>query len=249
MTHSAFVADEVCELINNSGKEPFFCIAGFYAPHAPVNPPNRFVDMYDASQMPLPTRNSDENFENTSDEQWREIKAFYYALVSHIDDQIGKILKKLEESGKKNDTIVVFTSDHGEYLGDHGRVQKGGPEDSSSKIPLIISYPEKIKPGEYSQIVEGVDIVPTILDYCGIQTPDFMQGRSLRPLLEDKEYKERTSAFMEIKLPFESSYKAIRTQAFMMCLPFAPPPSTRQQRAADRDNAVPATGSQLEALV
>lgn len=214
LTHSAFVAEEVSDFIENSMDEPFFCVAGFYAPHCPLNPPERFVKMYDESQMPLPLRNEGDNYLETSDDEWRKIKAYYYALVSHVDEQVGKILDSLERSGKSENTLVIFTSDHGEYLGDYGRVQKGGPEDSSSRVPFIISGPN-IKNASYNEICEAVDIVPTILDYCGVQIPPFMQGKTLKPLLENKEFKPRKSAFIQLKFPFGISYKAIRTREFL----------------------------------
>ncbi len=214
-THSAFVADETCGYIKAHKDDPFFCIAGFYAPHTPVNPPKRFVDMYDQKSMPLPERNSGENFEDVSDEQWRKTKAYYYALVSHVDDQIGRILKTLDESGLRDNTIIIFTSDHGEYLGDHGRIQKGGPEDASARTPLIISYSDSLKNQKISGIVEAVDIAPTVLDLCGVQVPPYMQGKSLRPLLEGKECELRTSAFIEHRFPFGDAYKAVRTREYL----------------------------------
>jgi arylsulfatase len=216
LTHTSFVAEETCNFIKNQDTEPFFCIAGFYAPHTPLNPPRRFVEMYDEEDMPLPIRNNGENFEDTSDRQWQKVKTYYYALISHIDDQVGKIIQILEKTEKLEDTLIIFTSDHGEYLGDHGRIQKCGPEDSSAKVPLIISYPGKVKKTQrYQEITEGVDIAPTVLDYCGIQKPVYMQGQSLKPLMENKDFTKKESAFIELKVPYTYAYKAIRTKDFL----------------------------------
>ncbi len=212
LTHSAFVAEETVSFLARHQHEPFFCIAGFYAPHAPLNPPQRFVDLYDVDAMPLPHRNEDENLDDTSDAQWRKTVAYYYALVSHVDDQVGRILQALDRLGLRDNTIVVFTSDHGEYLGDHGRIGKSGPEDCSARVPLIVSYPQAFEPcGIRHELMEAVDIAPTLLDWCGVQAPPFLQGRSFRSLLEGGGYTPRASAFVEFRVPFGYGYKAVRT--------------------------------------
>lgn len=214
LTHTAFVGDETATFIENSGNEPFFCIAGFYAPHCPLNPPERFVDMYNEADMPLPVRNEGDNFNDHSDSHWQKVKAYYYAMISQVDEEVGRILSALEESGKLDDTLIIFTSDHGEYLGDYGRVQKGGPEDSSSHVPLLFKG-QGIGNGKYGEMTEAIDIAPTILDYCGVQVPPFMQGQSLMPLFKGQEFKARNSALIELKHPFESAYKAVRTEEFL----------------------------------
>lgn len=120
---------------------------------------------------------------DVSKKQWKKVIAYYLALVSHVDDCVGKILDKLDELGLSEDTLVIFTSDHGEYLGDHGRIQKGWPgHDCVIRVPLIMRYPRKIKQEQViTNLVEAVDISPTILDYCRIQIPNTFQGKSLRP--------------------------------------------------------------------
>jgi arylsulfatase A-like enzyme len=172
-----------------------------------------------------------------SDDHWRKVKAYYYALISHVDDQIGRILRYLDDSGLRDNTLIVFTSDHGEHLGDHGLVQKGPPGlESCAHVPLIVVPPTahattdranattdranangaNAAPGRvYAEIIEAVDIAPTILDYCGVQSPPFFQGRSFRPLLQsDGDYEPRTSAYIEFKDPLRSSWKTVRTAAY-----------------------------------
>jgi len=219
LTHSAFVADETIEFLRRRRDETFFAIAGFYAPHAPLNPPQRLVDMYDPATLPLPEMNEGENRLGLSDDQWRNVKAYYYALVTHVDDQVGRILAALEELGLVDDTIVVFTSDHGEHLGDHGCVQKGAPGlDSCVHVPLIVRYPAAIAPGRRAdELIEAVDIAPTLMDLCGVQTPPIFQGRSFATLLEGESYDERESVFIEHRDPFKSSWKTVRTHAFKYC--------------------------------
>ena len=216
LTHTAFVADQTIEFLRQRQNEPFFCISGFYAPHAPLNPPRRFVEMYDPDQMTLPHRNQGENYKDTSEQQWRKVKTYYYALISHIDDQIGQIMSALGQFGLREKTLVIFTSDHGENLGDHGLVGKGQPYDSSARVPLIVSHPTGFGGGQhYSEIIEAVDIVPSILDWCGIQIPPYMQGRSFRSLIEGRPYSARESAFIELRNPFAHSYKAIRSHDYL----------------------------------
>jgi len=220
LTHTAFVAEECISFIEQHRGGPFFVIGGFYAPHTPLNPPKRFVDMYDIDSLPLPHMNPGENRLGLSKAAWRRVKAYYYALVSHVDDQVGRILDALARQGRADDTLVLFTSDHGEHLGDHGRIQKGAPGyDSCSHVPLLMCYAGGFAGGQrHSGLVECVDIVPTILDYCGIQTPPQMQGRSLRPLLDGKGYEERQSVFIEHRFPFGASWKTVRTDHYKLCV-------------------------------
>ena len=116
----------------------------FFAPHPPLNPPQRFLDLYDPSTLPLPIMNEGEEKQlNISPAEWQRIKAYYYALVSHMDDQIGRLIKALQDLHLIDNTIIIFTSDHGDHLGDHGLFAKGLPGyDSCTHVPLIISYPD-----------------------------------------------------------------------------------------------------------
>jgi arylsulfatase A-like enzyme len=220
LTHSAFVADETIDFIRGHAGGPFFAIAGFFAPHAPVNPPNRFVDMYDASELPLPIMNEGEGDLGLSDAEWRTVKAYYYALVSHVDDQVGRILATIDELGLRDDTIVVFTSDHGEHLGDHGFVHKGPPGyDSCAHVPLLVSWPGVIPGGQRkAELIELVDLAPTLVDLCGVQTPPAFQGRSFTGLVRGDEYEGRSSAFLEFRVPFGVSWKTVRTHDLKYCL-------------------------------
>ena len=232
LSHSAFVADETKTFIeqhqeqHQSGK-PWFAIAGFYAPHCPFNAPQRFVEMYEQAKMPLPKFDLDglphpwdSALRELPDEQWQKIKLYYYALISHVDDCVGQILDALEASGQMEDTLIIFTSDHGEHLGDHGITSKGPPGlDSCTRVPLLVRYPHKVKVGkQYDDLVESVDITSTIVDYCGIQVPPQFQGRSFRALIEGKDFQARSSTFTELKNPFRYSWKAIRTQQYKYCV-------------------------------
>ncbi|MBY5944708.1 sulfatase [Photobacterium rosenbergii] len=191
LTHSGFVTELTKDFFerHQNDNNPFFCIAGYYAPHAPVNPPRRFLDLYKAEDMPVPVIGNEEQvmekLKGISNEEWQEIRRYYMALVSHVDDCVGQLTDKLKETGQYDDTIIVFVSDHGEYIGDHGRVQKGMPgEDVITNVPFIIHYPKKLKAQSFSQLVESVDWLPTMLDLAGIPVPREIQGQSLLPLME-----------------------------------------------------------------
>ncbi|MFK7818379.1 MAG: sulfatase, partial [Planctomycetaceae bacterium] len=115
----------------------------------------------------------------------REVTAAYYAMCELIDDQVGRIMQTLEETDQRENTIVVFMSDHGEMLGDHGIYFKG-PHfyDEAIRVPLIVSWPSRFQSGlKASGLTELVDLVPTFLEACDLPIPNRVQGRSLMPIL------------------------------------------------------------------
>ena len=125
----------------------------------------------------------------------QEIKEAYFATTTFVDAQIGRILKKLKQTGLDKNTIVVFTSDHGYHLGEHGHWQKQTLFDNSTRVPLIFSGPgiENNVRIENSP-VELIDIYPTLMDLTGIESPDHVVGKSLKPIFENKNVKIRNSA-------------------------------------------------------
>lgn len=214
LTHSAFVADQSTAFIRRcAAKQPFFCIAGFYAPHCPVNPPQRFLDLYAGRDIPPPRMNPEENRLGLSHEEWLNVRRAYYALVSHVDDQIGRILACVEECGITAETVILFTSDHGEHLGDHGQVQKGAPGwDSCAHVPLLLSGPGVPEQTQLDGFVEGVDLAPALLDLAGLEVPPTVQGRSLVPLWTNPAAESRASMYMEYREPGATAFRSIRTE-------------------------------------
>jgi arylsulfatase A-like enzyme len=218
LTHSAFVAEKSVEFITRHQERPFCLISGFYAPHTPINPPERFVQWYQKASIPKPVMLEGEDQFNLSEEQWLTIKKYYYALISHVDDQVGRILSKLDELGLSDITLVFFTSDHGEHLGDHGRIQKGPPGlDSCVRVPLLMRWPAKFKPQRRFEMAELVDVSATILDCANVQVPRFFQGRSLKKLVE-QDIPWRASAFTEFRTPYGQSWKSLRTDQARLCV-------------------------------
>jgi len=207
LTHSAFVAERSIQAIQDAPEgQSWFVCAGFYAPHCPVNPPQRLLDSYDPESVPVPAwpqawieagRNPEPHSHSLA--EWKKIIAAYYALVTHVDEQVKRLLDFLEQAGLDKDTLVVFVSDHGEFLGDHGRIQKGPPgNDCIMRVPLLMRLPGRI-PGnlKIDASVELVDLAPTFLDYAGVPVPESFEGHSLKPLLEGSNHWPRRSCYQQ----------------------------------------------------
>ena len=177
--------------------EPFFLAVSFVGPHEPLDPPHPYDKMYDHAQMPtghsregeldvLPKQAlrrvidmGIEHLDLTSvpEDKKREMAAYYYGKCTMIDDWVGRLIESLKASGKYDDTIILFTTDHGEYLADHNIYYKAYfPCDSDCRIPLIIKAPQ-VAPGTVADCLSGnVDIMPTLLELAGIPVPDTCQG-------------------------------------------------------------------------
>ena len=139
----------------------------------------------------------------------RSARHGYYAMISELDHHIGRILDNLEKLSLTENTIVVFTSDHGEWLGEHLRYGKGYlGHDCVSRVPLIIRYPRKIAKGKnVTQIVEGIDVVPSLLDYSGIPIPQHLQGPPLTKVIQNDDNKQNSIALTEME-----GWKTIRIE-------------------------------------
>lgn len=198
LTHTAFVADQTMAFIDREAAGPWCCIAGFYSPHSPWVAPQRFLDLYDPEHLTLITgitgasdagaddKSRDSLERATGEPEIRAAHHGYYAMVSEVDHHVGRILDHLDATGQTDDTVVVFTSDHGEWLGEHGRYGKGYPgDDSVSRVPLVIRWPAGVETDgrRETTVVEAVDVLPTLLDCAAIQLPPHLQGESLMPLL------------------------------------------------------------------
>ena len=223
VSFSAFVSEQVCDYLERRDKSrPFFCVAGFYSPHAPWIVAQRFLDLYDPDQLSIPKfpKNIDDQrpVDGTKDElfsndQLRMARQGYYAAVSEVDHYVGKLLDKLDQLDLTRDTIVVFTSDHGEWLGEQLLYGKSYPaHDGITRVPLIVRVPGNAAGKVHSEIVEAVDILPTLLEAAGIQVPPFVQGHSLWSILSHgngSSYKPRTSALTEY-----TGWRMVRTDRY-----------------------------------
>jgi arylsulfatase A-like enzyme len=203
VTQAAFVVEQTMEFVRQHQQGPFMCIAGIYAPHSPCLAPQEFRDLYDPTKLSLPDYPPETESRRAgtiySDVELRRAKHGYYAMVSEVDHQVGRLLAYLEEVGIAEETIVIYTSDHGEWLGEHLRYGKGYPaHDCISRTPLIINWPKRIRAGcQVAQMVEALDVIPTLLEAAAIPAPPHLQWRSFLPLLEGGAYQARESALTE----------------------------------------------------
>lgn len=197
-THpTRWVADHAIDFLRRRDREqPFFLMASFVRPHPPFDAPACFFDMYRGKTLasppvgdwaaPVGARVQDSPYGIADPELLREAQTGYYACITQLDHQIGRIMEQLLLEGVLNNTYVLFLSDHGELLGDHNLYRKSLPFEGSARIPFLLSGPG-ISPGTIkNEIVELMDVMPTLLDACGIEIPDSVDGSSLLPLFHGK---------------------------------------------------------------
>ena len=209
MVHSdGKTAAKACELIAQHAKEPFFLAVGFVRPHVPFVAPKKYFDLYPWEQMMLPEKVPGDwddipkpgiNYKTSVNMQMditRQKKALagYYAAVSFMDAQVGKVLDALEKSGQADNTIIIFTSDHGYHLGEHDFWAKVSLHDESARVPLILSAPGK-KPGVSDSLVELLDLYPTTAKLCGLKVPARLQGKDISRILDDPKAKVHDTVF------------------------------------------------------
>jgi arylsulfatase A-like enzyme len=200
---TAYQVSEVMNALDRVGDKPFNITCSISHPHAPMLPTEPYYGMYKAQNMPVPASiNDDMSNSPYADANGRKnlpeyrdkdkIKYMisdYYGLITEVDDWVGKLLKKLDDNGLADNTLVIFTSDHGEMLGSHGMREKNVFYEESAHIPLIMRFPGRIKPDTVvKQPISQINLFATILDYtqAGNHKSD---GKSLRALIEgtDKE--------------------------------------------------------------
>ncbi|MBT5831698.1 MAG: sulfatase-like hydrolase/transferase [Candidatus Latescibacteria bacterium] len=215
-THTAWVADRSIQYMKERAQSgsPFMCIAGIYSPHSPWVAPKRFLDLYDPDKLTLPSfpPEVDEKRkpDHYDDAELRLAQQGYYGMVSEVDHHVGRMLDTLEELGLSDDTIVIFTSDHGEWLGEHLKYGKGYPgHDCVSRVPMLMRVPGVEGGKRVSHLVEGVDIVPTLLELCGAPVPPHLQGTSLTSLISGDDEPVKDIALMEF-----NGWKMIRSQDY-----------------------------------
>lgn len=202
-------AKKASELIATHSGERFWIGAGFVRPHVPFVAPRPYFEPfkpYEKLALPpkLPGDWDDipkaginyKTSENMKMDERRQKKALggYYAAVTYLDTRVGVVLDALERSGKKDETIIVFTSDHGYHLGEHDFWAKVSLRDESSGVPLIIRVPGK-QPAVCDSLVELIDLYPTLSSLCGLPVEDRLQGRDLSPLFDDPSRSVRDAAF------------------------------------------------------
>jgi uncharacterized sulfatase len=192
------VAAETIRLLEAHKDKPFFIAAGFYRPHVPDVATRKYFDLYPMEQITLPSEPPEHvakipaialttrppNY-GLEEEKLRRFKRAYFASISFVDAQVGKVLDALERLGLADNTMVVLFGDHGWCLGEHGQWQKQLLFDEVARVPLIIALPKAKVTGVSPRTVELLDLYPTLIDLCGLKGPAELEGKSLRPLLEN----------------------------------------------------------------
>jgi arylsulfatase len=229
--HSTWVGEVTAEILRREAAagRPFLVWASFPDPHHPFRPPAACADRYEGQPVPMPLRRPGElddkpphfklyhqgqmfhegaGFQDPSglsDEQMRDIIRYTYAMITLVDDNVGRILRALEDTGLAENTVVLFLSDHGELLGDHGLMTKGPfLYDGLIRVPMLWRWPGH---WDARTVVEGfcglVDVAPTLYELAGVEAPVGTQGESLVPVLRGDQPRVRDWALVE----FHSGYR------------------------------------------
>jgi choline-sulfatase len=201
-------AHKAIELIKKHKNEPFFLAVGFVRPHVPFVAPKNYFEPYPYQKILMPKKVEGDwndipkrginyvtsiNGQMTSDQEKKAVAA-YYASVSYMDAQVGKVLKGLKEEGLEDNTIIIFTSDHGFHLGEHSFWMKVSLHEESVRVPMIIKVPGKT-PAVCNSFVELLDLYPTIAELAGLETSKHLQGKSLAKTIENPNHEVRKMAF------------------------------------------------------
>ncbi len=203
-----------------TGDKPFSLILSYGTPHAPyLTAPEEYQKRFDPDSIQLR-----ENVPEDMKEQVKKDLAGYYAHIAALDDMVGKLISNLKETGQLDNTIIVFTSDHGDLLGSHGAYKKQQPYDESIRVPMLWYIPDNlsINPGENDALINSEDILPTLLALCNIGIPETVEGISYKEYLEGKEVIDR-AALIACVQPFGQwnrvehngrEYRGLRTQRY-----------------------------------
>jgi arylsulfatase A-like enzyme len=220
-TETAFMTEQVISYLEREARDPFFVHLSYLRPHPPYRNPPGYHDLYSLDDVaPFdahPTRTAEQAVHPLLDalarfpgvgaaadeRERRQLRATYHGMQAEVDAQLGRLFGWLESAGLADDTLVVFTSDHGELGGDHWCIGKGGWFDASFRVPLIVRDPRPCADSGRGRIVdaptEAVDVMPTILEWIGVEVPLQVDGWSLRWAIEGREAPEhwRSAAHME----------------------------------------------------
>lgn len=202
---SEIFGDDAVEFIEKDhGEKPFFLYLPFHAPHDAIMAPDEYEAMYPAEEMKLPDSFAPNHAFDTGTlnirpfvvhrektnapytaEEMQRITGIYYAMITHLDAQIGRLLKALEAKGELENTIIVFSSDHGFSLGDHGLNHKQSVYEQDVRVPLIISGPGLPKNETRDNCCYLLDVYPTLCELAGLPIPDSVEGKSLLPVIRN----------------------------------------------------------------
>jgi arylsulfatase A-like enzyme len=227
---SEIFADAACRFLDkHDTSHPFFLYIAFTAPHDPRTAPNEFLDMYDPGKMPLPPnflpRHPFDNGEMMvrdellaefprTPENIRSHLAEYYAIISHLDAQIGRIMAMLDRTGQADNTMVVFAGDNGLALGQHGLLGKQSVYEHSVRVPLVFCGPGVPQGERRDEFCHLLDIFRSVCELTGVQVPDSVEGQSLAPAIHNQERKGREAIYFA----YRHFQRAVRTKRWKLIL-------------------------------
>jgi arylsulfatase A-like enzyme len=226
---SELFADAAIDFLkHHDGEKPFFAYVAFTAPHDPRQPPLRYREAYYRNPPPLPPNflpqlpfdngmmdgGRDENLGAwpRTGKMIRDQLAEYYGLITHLDEQVGRILTALKKSGQADNTIIIYAADNGLALGSHGLLGKQSVFEHSTHVPLIIAGPGIPRGKSTHAFTYLLDLFPTFCDVLGMPLPAALEGESLRPLWEERKERVRDSVF----LPFMQFQRAVRDERWKL---------------------------------
>jgi len=208
------IATETIKLLEAKQGAPFFLACGFFRPHTPYVAPKPWLEKYPAEKLPLPEvpaghraagpasafASSHKNQDDATDAIRRQALQAYYAATSHMDAQVGRVLDAVEKLGLAQSTVVVFISDHGYHLGEHGLWQKMSLFENSARVPMIVHVPKAAGNGKTSpRTVELVDLHATLADAAGLPVPAGLDGISLMPLVREPTMTWNRPAYTQVR--------------------------------------------------
>ncbi|MBI3945283.1 MAG: sulfatase-like hydrolase/transferase [Armatimonadetes bacterium] len=210
---AGLITEAAIRFVERVGKSPFFLWLSYPGPHWPFTCPEAYAGLFPPDRVDLPPPDDLSQkprvqevarrllgLDKATEADFRKIISLYYGNCRYIDDQIGRFLARLRALALEEETLVVFTSDHGDYLGEHGLFHKSpSAYDAITRVPFIWRWPGHIRAGERRpELVEGVDLLPTVLDLCGVPVPPGVQGIShAEALLGSAPYRAREECFCE----------------------------------------------------
>jgi iduronate 2-sulfatase len=219
---------------NADEKQPFFLGVGFRKPHLPFCAPKKYWDLYDRSKIQMPYPDKPKNAPDIAFTTWGELRSYsdipdvgpcdeaktkelihgYYACVSYMDAQVGKLLEELDRLDLRKDTIVILWGDHGWKLGEYSQWSKHTNFELDTHVPMIISDPDHPKGIRTDALTEFVDIYPTLSELCGLSRPEGLEGTSAVALLDDPKKPWKKAAFSQYPRPKNMMGYSIRTDQY-----------------------------------
>ena len=194
-----YILENSLEFIRRKHDQPFFLWCGFCGPHGPHDPPASHANLYPFDEITLPPTlqmdlsdrpphlrppTAHDYSSEPGQTVLRRYISYYFCLVTLIDEYVGKIVAALRRENMLENTLIIYTSDHGEMLGDFGMFGKSRFYEPVMRVPLIVRPPAGCAPRRFDDLIEVMDIAPTVLDYAGISIPPEMQAASFRPVIE-----------------------------------------------------------------